>query len=167
MPASNAWLIGSLKASRSTRATAIPSALPAIAASKASTISGMSEVSEPVHWNDVPSSAEASSAPYCVGTKNGFVVTWLTNTKSHAGVSGKLPWAPPPPPPPPPVPPVVPPVPPVPPLATSSSSSSPQLRQQPRRGGDPHRPQHVAPRPSQSWTCPSDVPLCSQVVPIM
>ena len=122
MPASSARSIGSLNASRSTSATAIPSALPAIAASKASTISGMSDVSEPVHWNDVPSSAEASSAPYWVGTKNGFVVTWLTNTNSHAGVSGKLPWAPPPPPPPP--------VPPFPP-ASSSSSSPPQFTSNP------------------------------------
>ena len=91
MPASRASWIGSLNASRSTIATAIPSALPAIAASKALTISGMSEVSEPVHWDVVPSSAEASSMPYCVGVKNGFVVTWLMNTKFHSGVSGKLP----------------------------------------------------------------------------
>ena len=68
----------------STSATAIPSAWAAIAASKALTISGMSEVSEPVHWDVVPSSAEASSMPYCVGEKNGFVVTWLTKTKFHS-----------------------------------------------------------------------------------
>ena len=117
MPAASARSIGSLNASRSTRQTAIPSALPAIAASKASTISGMSDVSEPVHWNDVPSSAEASSMPYWVGTKNGLVVTWLTNTKFHSGVSGKLPWAPLPPPPPP--------------ASPSSSSSSPQLARSP------------------------------------
>ena len=117
MPAASAWSIGSLNASRSTSATAIPSALPAIAASKASTISGMSEVSEPVHWNEVPSSAEASSMPYWVGTKNGFVVTWLTNTKFHSGVSGKLPWHRSPPPPPLP--------------AASSSSSPPQLASNP------------------------------------
>ena len=27
----------------------------------------------------------ASGAPYCVGTKNGFVVTWLTNTNLYSG----------------------------------------------------------------------------------
>ena len=32
-----------------------------------------------------------SSIPYWVGTKNGFVVTWLTKTHFHLGVSGKLP----------------------------------------------------------------------------
>jgi hypothetical protein len=29
--------------------------------------------------------------PYCVGTKNGLVVTWLTNTKFHLGWLGKFP----------------------------------------------------------------------------
>ena len=91
MPASSACWIGSLNASRSTSATAMPSAWPAIAASKALTISAISEVSEPVHWNVVPSSADASSMPYCVGVKNGLVVTWQMNTKFHSGVSGKLP----------------------------------------------------------------------------
>src|SRR5215204_1665804 len=36
--------------------------------------------------------------PYCVGTKNEFVVTWQTKTKFHSGVFGKLPPDPPPPP---------------------------------------------------------------------
>ena len=35
--------------------------------------------------------ADASSMPNWVGVKNGFVVTWLTNTKFHSGVSGKFP----------------------------------------------------------------------------
>jgi simple sugar transport system substrate-binding protein len=34
----------------------------------------------------MPSSAHASAMPYCVGTKNGFVVTWLTNTNLYAFV---------------------------------------------------------------------------------
>src|ERR1041385_9543135 len=34
--------------------------------------------------------------PYWVGTKNGLVVTWLTNTNFHFGWQGKLPWPPPP-----------------------------------------------------------------------
>ena len=93
MPASSALLVGSLNASGRRCATAMPSALPAIAASKALTISGTSAVFEPVHCDVVPSSAEASSMPYCVGVKNGFVVTWLMNTKFHSGVSGKLPAA--------------------------------------------------------------------------
>src|SRR4051812_18673279 len=44
------------------------------------TISLTFDVSEPVHWYEQPSSLHASSAPYLVGTKNGFVVTWLTRT---------------------------------------------------------------------------------------
>ena len=38
-----------------------------------------------------PSSAAASWKPYWVGTKNGFVVTWLTYQNCQAGVFGKLP----------------------------------------------------------------------------
>src|SRR5215472_7455192 len=38
-----------------------------------------------------PSSAAASLVPEIVGTKNRFVVTWLTNQNCHAGVAGKLP----------------------------------------------------------------------------
>jgi hypothetical protein len=88
-----------LNASRSTSETAIPSAPAAIAASNALTISGISDVSDPVHWKRVPSMADASSIPYCVGTKNGFVVTWFTKTKFQSGVSGKRPTPLPPPPP--------------------------------------------------------------------
>src|SRR5262249_17402855 len=58
------------------------------------TISLTFEVSEPVHWYEQPSSLHASSAPYLVGTKNGFVVTWLTSTNLSLFV-----WANTPPPP--------------------------------------------------------------------
>jgi hypothetical protein len=37
---------------------------------------------------------QASSAPYWVGVKNGFVVTWHTKTNFQAGVLGKVPTAP-------------------------------------------------------------------------
>ena len=116
MPAARARSIGSLNASRSTIATAIPSALAAIAASNALTISALSARSDPVHWNFVPSRADASSMPYWVGTKNGFVVTWLMKTKFHSGVSGKFPPTPPPPPPS---------------SSAASSSSPPQLTRSP------------------------------------
>src|SRR5215217_3135502 len=43
-------------------------------------------------------STTETSMPYCVGTKNGLVVTWLTKTKFHSGVFGKLPPDPPDPP---------------------------------------------------------------------
>ena len=91
MPAASALSVGPLKAFWSVMAIAMPSALPAIAVLKALTISETFAVSDPVHWNLHLSSAQASSAPYCVGTKNGFVVTWLTKTKLYSGVSGKLP----------------------------------------------------------------------------
>ena len=91
MPAASAFSVGSLNAFRSTRQTAMPSTLPAIAVFIALTISPTSAVFEPVHWNVVFSNAQASSMPYCVGTKNGFVVTWLTNTNRYFGVAGKLP----------------------------------------------------------------------------
>ena len=91
MPASSAFSVGSLNAFRSTRQTAMPSTLPEIAVFIALTISPTSAVLDPVHWNVVFSSAHASSMPYCVGTKNGFVVTWLTNTNRYFGVAGKFP----------------------------------------------------------------------------
>src|SRR3712207_4640499 len=97
---SSAFWIGSLNASGSTTETAMPSALAEMAEFIASTISLTTEVSDPVHCDLVPNSACASSIPYCVGTKNGLVVTWLTNTKLYSGVSGKLPPDPPDPPPP-------------------------------------------------------------------
>src|SRR4029453_3268076 len=91
MPASSAWLTGVLKAFLSTTASAIPSALAEIAVLVALTISATIEDLEPVHWNSVLSSAQASWAPYCVGVKNGLVVTWQTKTNFHFGVSGKSP----------------------------------------------------------------------------
>ena len=59
----------------STTASAMPSALAVIAVLVASTISATTELTEPVHWYSTPSSLQASSAPYWVGVKNGFVVT--------------------------------------------------------------------------------------------
>src|SRR5215207_11175398 len=91
MPASSAWLTGSLKASLSTTASAIPSALAEMAVFTALTISATIESLEPVHWNSQLSRAQASWAPYWVGVKNGLVVTWLTKTNFHLGVSGKSP----------------------------------------------------------------------------
>src|SRR5215203_2939731 len=76
----------------------MPLALPEMAVFIASTICETTESSEPVHCDVVPSRACASSMPYWVGMKNGFVVTWLTKTKFHSGVSGKLPPDPPDPP---------------------------------------------------------------------
>ena len=59
-------------------ATAIPSAPEEIAVFIEETICPTSLVSDPVHWWLVFKIASASEMPYCVGTKNGFVVTWLT-----------------------------------------------------------------------------------------
>src|SRR3954467_6918995 len=94
MPASSALSVGALNAFGSTRQTAMPSAFAEMAAFIALTISLTSAVFEPVHWNVVLTSALASSMPYCVGVKNGFVVTWLTNTNLYFGVTGKLPAPP-------------------------------------------------------------------------
>src|SRR5579875_89943 len=91
MPAESARSVGSLKAVGSTIATAMPSALAAMAAFMALTICPASLFSEPVHWYLQPSSAQASWMPYWVGTKKGLVVTWLTKTKFHWGCAGKLP----------------------------------------------------------------------------
>src|SRR4051812_13479367 len=91
MPAASALSVGPLNAFLSTRQTAMPSAFPAIAVFMALTISPTSAVLDPVHWNVVFRSALASSMPYCVGTKNGFVVTWLTKTNLYFGVFGKFP----------------------------------------------------------------------------
>ena len=50
------------------------------------------EVVDPPHFGaGRPSSAAASFMPFWVGTKNRFVVTWLTNQNCHAGVFGKFP----------------------------------------------------------------------------
>src|SRR4029450_1550874 len=93
MPAASALLTGSLKASLSTTASAIPSALAEMAVFMALTISATIGSLGPVHWNSQLSSAQASWAPYWVGVKNGLVVTWLTNTNFHFGVVGKSPAA--------------------------------------------------------------------------
>src|SRR6185437_848326 len=101
MPASSARCTGALNAFGSTMQTAIAAALAAIAALIAFTISAASLVAEPVHCDSQPSSAQASWMPYCVGTKNGLVVTWLTKTKRHFGCDGngpapalpEVPWA--------------------------------------------------------------------------
>src|SRR4029450_6950261 len=60
MPAASAWLTGSLKASLSTTASAIPSALAEMAVFMALTISATIESLDPVHWNSQLSSAQAS-----------------------------------------------------------------------------------------------------------
>src|SRR5438132_890591 len=83
MPALSAASTGALNACRSVSATAIPSAPPVTALLSAVTIWATLELSEPVHWKSQPSSLEASAAPYCVGVKKGFVVTWLMNTNLY------------------------------------------------------------------------------------
>src|SRR5580698_3205415 len=88
MPAANARSVGALNALGSMIGTAMALALAAIAAFIALTISATSELAEPVHWWSQPSSRQASSRPYWVGTKNGLVVTWLTNTKRQRGRPG-------------------------------------------------------------------------------
>src|SRR5215831_13067234 len=94
MPALRALSTGPWKAALSTTASASPSAFAVIALLVASTISDTTELTDPVHWKLTPRSLHASSAPYWVGVKNGFVVTWQTKTNFHAGVLGKLPTAP-------------------------------------------------------------------------
>src|SRR3954471_13420458 len=94
MPASSALFVGPLNALVSTSATAMPSALELIALFIALTISRTLLLSEPVHWYEQPSSLQASSAPYFVGTKNGLVVTWLTSVNLYFFVVPKIDWAP-------------------------------------------------------------------------
>src|SRR5579863_5419154 len=91
MPADRAFCTGPLNAVGSMIATAIPSAFAAMAVFIELTISATILLSEPVHWYEQLMSAHASWMPYCVGTKNGFVVTWLTKTKFHLGWLGKFP----------------------------------------------------------------------------
>src|SRR3954466_14642097 len=67
----------------------MPSAPPVTAVLNAFTISLTLLFSEPVHWYLQPSSLHASSAPYLVGTKNGFVVTWFTSTNFSSVSSAK------------------------------------------------------------------------------
>src|SRR3954466_2664643 len=64
-----------------------------IAVFMALTISFTLEFSDPVNWYEQPSSLQASSAPYFVGTKNGFVVTWLTKTNFSLAFEPKMPPA--------------------------------------------------------------------------
>src|SRR3954464_9050515 len=94
MPACSALSVGALNALGSTRQTAMPSALAGMAGFIALIISLTSAVFEPVHWKVVLTSALASSMPYWVGVKNGFVVTWLTKTNLYLGVTGKFPAPP-------------------------------------------------------------------------
>src|SRR3954471_1527686 len=89
MSAASALSVGALNAFRSTRETAIPSAWAVIALFIALTISLTLLVSEPVHWYEQPSRLHASAAPYLVGTKNGLVVTWLTNVNLNDGCEPK------------------------------------------------------------------------------
>src|ERR671938_1198673 len=93
MPASSALSTGERKALLSTTASAMPSALDEIALLVAFTISATIEFCEPVHWKLQPSSVHASAAPYWVGVKNGFVVTWQTKTNFQFGVLGNGPAA--------------------------------------------------------------------------
>src|SRR3954464_9807946 len=86
--------MGPRNAFLSTTATAMPSAFELTAVLIALTISAAIESFDPVHWNELPSSLQASSAPYWVGVKNGLVVTWQTKTHFQFGVFGKLPTAP-------------------------------------------------------------------------
>src|ERR1700731_3363584 len=52
------------------------------------------ESCEPPHFGfGRPRRAAASENPACAGTKNGFVVAWLTNQNCHGGVFGKFPAA--------------------------------------------------------------------------
>src|SRR3954471_8348062 len=71
----------------------MPSAPPVTAVLNALTISLTLLFSQPVHWYEQPSSLHASSAPYLVGTKNGFVVTWLTKTNFRLPFEPKMPAA--------------------------------------------------------------------------
>src|SRR5262249_40256968 len=73
---------------------AIPAALAEIAVCMYVTISEGMEFCEPPHLGfGRPSRAVASANPNWVGTKNRFVVTWLTNQNCHGGVVGKFPAA--------------------------------------------------------------------------
>src|SRR5262245_23750970 len=88
IPFARARLIGASKADLSTTQTAMPSDFALTAALKALIISPTSAFVDPVHVNVVLTSAPASWAPYCVGTKNGLVVTWLMKANFHFGCEG-------------------------------------------------------------------------------
>src|SRR3954447_5092296 len=81
----SARLIGASNADLSTTQTAMPSAFALIAALNAFSISPTSAFVDPPHVYLHLTSAHASAAPYCVGTKKGFVVTWLMNANFHLG----------------------------------------------------------------------------------
>src|SRR3954469_9550223 len=89
MPFPSARLMGASKAPLSTTHTAMPAALALTAALKALIISPTSALVEPPQVKPTPSREPASAAPYWVGTKNGFVVTWLMNANFHLGCFGK------------------------------------------------------------------------------
>src|SRR5215471_1237760 len=92
MPASIAFLTGVVNDVALITVVAMPLALAEIAVLKYVTISVASEFVDPPNFGaGRSSSAAASFMPFWVGTKNRFVVTWLTNQNSHAGVFGKFP----------------------------------------------------------------------------
>src|SRR5262252_6819094 len=94
MPSFIALATGVVNAVALITATAMPFDLAEIAAFVALTICGTLEFSDPVKDGlGIPSNAAASCSPYWVGTKNGFVVTWLTKVNFHGGVDGKFPAA--------------------------------------------------------------------------
>src|SRR5688572_12349229 len=85
IPLPSARLIGASKAPLSTTQTPMPSALALIAALNALIISPTSAFVEPLHVYETSSIFAASAAPYCVGTKNGLVVTWQMRANFHFG----------------------------------------------------------------------------------
>src|SRR5688572_26455688 len=87
-PRPSARLIGASKAALSTTQTAMPSAFALIAALNALIISPTSALVEPLQVYETSSILAASAAPYCVGTKNGLVVTWLMRANFHFGCFG-------------------------------------------------------------------------------
>src|SRR4029453_14179022 len=93
MPRFCARLIGASNAPLSTTQTAMPSAFALTAALNALIISATSALVEPDQVYVVSVSFAASAAPYCVGTKNGFVVTWLMNANFQLGCDGYFPFA--------------------------------------------------------------------------
>src|ERR1019366_9936872 len=90
MPLARALFVGPVNAFGSIIAQPIPSTPAAIAVLNAETICGTLLESEPVQLYVQPSSEHASEAPYCVGVKNGFVVTWLTSVNLRAGSVPKI-----------------------------------------------------------------------------
>src|SRR5207237_2309700 len=89
MPLPSARLIGASNADLSTTQMAIPSAFALTAALNAVSISPTSAFVEPPQVKVTAKIELASEAPYWVGTKKGFVVTWLTNANFHFGCFGK------------------------------------------------------------------------------